>query len=79
MGLPILVSNVAFGAVISVCTVGVQLSYGIPVLCRLTLSRKSFKRGPFHLGRYSDVVGWTAIFYVVLSIVSGLLALSWAS
>ncbi|KAK9809453.1 hypothetical protein WJX73_009321 [Symbiochloris irregularis] len=70
MGLPILANHVAslvFGAVISVCTLGVQVSYGIPILCRLTISRGTFKRGPFHLGRYSDIVGWLAILYVVLS------------
>ena len=34
---------------------------GIPIACRVTLSRKTFVKGEFHLGRFSELVGWTAV------------------
>ncbi|KAK9809405.1 hypothetical protein WJX73_003093 [Symbiochloris irregularis] len=70
LGLPLLVSTVAFTAVVSIASIGLQVSYGIPILCRLTYSRTSFIRGPFHLGRYSAFIGWTSIVYITLSAVN---------
>lgn len=60
----------AFGAVTGYAYACLQISYGIPIFCRLTVSRGSFRPGPFHLGQYSGVVGWTAIAWLIASIVS---------
>lgn len=68
-GLPLLKSSIAFSAVVSISTMGLQVSYGIPIFFRLTVSKKSFERGPFHLGRFSQLVGWLAITWIVFSTV----------
>ena len=50
LGLPVLKSAFAFGGVVSISTIGLYISYTLPILGRLTLGRKTFERGPFHLG-----------------------------
>ena len=37
------------------------LAAGIPIACRVTLSRNTFKKGQFHLGRFSQVACWAAV------------------
>ncbi|KAF9519895.1 hypothetical protein BS47DRAFT_1374938 [Hydnum rufescens UP504] len=66
LGLPSLGSSVAFAAATSIATIGLYVSYGIPIFLRL-INYKTFQRGPFHLGRWSLVVatvasGW--IFFI---------------
>lgn len=58
--LPILGNSTAFAAITSIATIGLYISYAIPIFLRLTLGRHTFKKGPLHLGRFSEVVGWTA-------------------
>ena len=73
LGLPLLKSTVAFTAVVSISTIGLYISYGLPILCRLTFGRGTFERGPFSLGRFSDPIGWIAVTWVAFITVSGLL------
>src|SRR5260370_25508744 len=42
---------------------GVYIAYGIPILLRL-LAGEKFQRGPWHLGRWSYVVGWIAVIWI---------------
>lgn len=44
LGLPSLGNATAFSAITSVATIGLYLSYGIPIVCKL-LNRKQFKQG----------------------------------
>ncbi|KAK9806449.1 hypothetical protein WJX73_008244 [Symbiochloris irregularis] len=64
LGLPLLNSQVAYSAVVSIGTIGNYIAYAIPILCRLTISRNSFEPGPFNLGRLSKPVGWVAVLWV---------------
>jgi hypothetical protein len=48
----------------SIATIGLYISYALPIFFRVTTARKSFIRGPFHLGRYGLIVGWTAVLWV---------------
>ncbi|PWZ11284.1 Amino-acid permease BAT1 [Zea mays] len=64
MALPSLGSLVAFQAMVSIATVGLYISYALPVLFRVTLARKCFVPGPFSLGRYGVMVGWVAVLWV---------------
>jgi amino acid transporter len=57
-------SLVAFQAMVSIATVGLYISYALPVLFRVTLARKCFVPGPFSLGRYGVMVGWVAVLWV---------------
>ena len=56
LSLPSLGNSTAFSAITSVATIGLYISYAIPIFAKL-VNRKRFVRGPLHLGRFSDVVG----------------------
>ncbi|XBI68501.1 hypothetical protein VPH35_047697 [Triticum aestivum] len=57
---------VAFQAMVSIATLGQYISYVLPIFFRVTTARRSFSPGPFHLGRYSIVIGWAAVLWVAL-------------
>ncbi len=63
LGLPYLWSSVAYAAVTSIAVIGLYIAYGMPVLLRL-LAGEKFQRGPWHLGRWSYVVGWIAVIWI---------------
>lgn len=46
---------------VSATVVGLYTSYAMPILLRITTGRKSFIPGPFHLGRYSIIIGTIAV------------------
>jgi hypothetical protein len=48
----------------SVSTTAPCIAYALPTLFRITLARKCFVPGPFHLGRYGVPVGWIAVVWV---------------
>lgn len=64
MALTSLGSLVAFQAMVSIATIGLYIAYALPIFFRVTLARKSFSPGPFNLGRYGVLVGWTAVLWV---------------
>lgn len=70
LGLPLLKSTVAFSAVVSIATIGLYISYGIPILIRITYCRKQFVPGPFSLGRFSLPVGIIAVTWISFITVS---------
>lgn len=49
---------------VSIATIGLYIAYALPIFFRVTLARKSFVPGPFNLGRYGVLVGWTAVLWV---------------
>jgi amino acid transporter len=57
-------SLVAFQAMVSIATIGLYISYALPILFRVTLARKHFVPGPFNLGRYGVLVGCVAVLWV---------------
>eukprot|EP01123_Difflugia_compressa_P006737 TRINITY_DN19090_c0_g1_i1.p1 TRINITY_DN19090_c0_g1~~TRINITY_DN19090_c0_g1_i1.p1 ORF type:complete len:518 (+),score=74.60 TRINITY_DN19090_c0_g1_i1:132-1556(+) len=59
-----LVNTTAFWAIVSITTIGLQISYAIPIWLRVTQSRISFTPGPFHLGRFSLVCGWISAIWL---------------
>ena len=65
LGLPYLWNNTAYLAVTSIATIGLYIAYVTPTYLRLRKG-ESFQRGPWHLGRWSSVVGWTAVTWVVI-------------
>ncbi|CAO1940906.1 unnamed protein product [Urochloa humidicola] len=66
MALTSLGSQVAFQAMVSITTLGLYISYALPIVFRVTTARKSFVPGPFHLGNYGVLVGSVAVFWVAL-------------
>jgi amino acid transporter len=62
-----LVSTTAFTQIVSISSVGYQISYGIPILLRLTIGRQKFRQNAFSLGRFSIVIGWVATIFCFLT------------
>jgi amino acid permease (GABA permease) len=65
LGLPYLWNTAAYFAVTSIATIGLYIAYVTPTYLRLRKG-ESFQRGPWHLGRWSYVVGWIAVAWVVI-------------
>jgi len=72
LGLPSLGSAVAFSAATSIATIGLYISYGIPILLRV-IYRDEFVRGPFHLGIFSYPVALAAVMWLVFISIAFLL------
>ncbi len=64
LGIPYLWSPVAYAAITSIAVIGLYIAYAIPVFLRLRAG-ESFQRGPWHLGRWSYVIGWITVVWVV--------------
>src|ERR1700729_3363091 len=65
LGLPYLWNYAAYAAVTSIAVIGLYIAYVMPTYLRLRRG-EDFKRGPWHLGRWSYIVGWTAVVWVVI-------------
>jgi amino acid transporter len=65
LGLPYLWNPTAYAAVTSIATIGLYIAYVTPTFLRLRRG-ESFRRGPWHLGRWSYVVGWIAVVWVAI-------------
>ena len=64
LGLPYLWNATAYAAVTSIAVIGLYIAYVMPTFLRLRQGER-FQRGPWHLGRWSYVVGWIAVTWVV--------------
>jgi amino acid transporter len=64
LGLPYLWNGAAYAAVTSIAVIGLYIAYVIPTFLRLRQG-DSFKRGPWHLGRWSYLVGTIAVVWVI--------------
>jgi amino acid permease (GABA permease) len=65
LGLPYLWNYAAYLAVTSIAVIGLYIAYVTPTFLRLRLG-ENFQRGPWHLGRWSYVVGWIAVTWVII-------------
>jgi amino acid transporter len=57
-------SAVAYFAVTSIAVIGLYIAYVIPTFLRLRAGR-NFQPGPWNLGRWSYLIGWIAVIWVV--------------
>ena len=64
LGLPYLWNGAAYAAVTSIATIGLYIAYVSPTFLRLRQG-SSFQRGPWHLGRWSYLVGTVAVVWVI--------------
>jgi amino acid permease (GABA permease) len=64
LGLPYLWNSTAYAAVTSIAVIGLYIAYVIPTFLRLRQGER-FVRGPWHLGRWSALVGTIAVCWVV--------------
>src|SRR5207302_6654689 len=63
LGLPYLWNSAAYAAVTSIAVIGLYIAYVLPTFLRLRLGEQ-FKRGPWHLGRWSRPIGIIAVTWV---------------
>jgi len=63
LAIPSLGSAVAFSAATSIATIGLYLSYGIPILVGV-LNPQGFIHGPFHLKAFSKPVAIVAVLWI---------------
>ncbi|MEW5318750.1 MAG: hypothetical protein WDW38_009945 [Sanguina aurantia] len=69
LGVPMVKNITAFSAVTSIATIGLYISYGLPVFFKL-LFPKNFQPGPFYMGRFSIPCNIIAISWIlVISVV----------
>jgi amino acid transporter len=65
----------AYAVVTSISTIGLYISYIIPVYLSLRArgGAGEIERGPWHLGRYSAAINWVAVLWVIfLSVILSL-------
>jgi amino acid permease (GABA permease) len=61
---PALFNATAYLAVTSIAVIGLYIAYVVPVFLRRVST--DFKPGPWNLGKWSPVIGWIAIAWVVI-------------
>ena len=63
LAIPSLGSSVAFAAATSIATIGLYISYGLPILIAL-INTGGYTKGPFHLGIFSRPIGIVAVLWI---------------
>lgn len=69
LGLLTLIAPAAAQAVFSLAVAGNNLAWLIPILARVVWGQAKFKPGPFHTGKMSIPIAWTAIVFLVFGII----------
>src|SRR2546429_2196262 len=64
LGVPSLWNSTAYLAATSIAVIGLYIAYVAPVFLRLR--NPDFRPGPWNLGRWSPLIGWTAIVWVII-------------
>ncbi|KAI9480863.1 MAG: amino acid permease-domain-containing protein [Benjaminiella poitrasii] len=67
VGLLYIINETAFNAIVSVNTIASSMAYFIPIALRLTVARKIFVHGPFHLGPFSDLINIISLCWILLT------------
>ncbi|KAI9492371.1 amino acid/polyamine transporter I [Zychaea mexicana] len=67
IGILYILNTTAFNAIVSVNTIASSLAYLVPISLRLTVARKTFTRGPFHLGPFSPVINTVSCCWIVFT------------
>ncbi|CDS13967.1 hypothetical protein LRAMOSA06140 [Lichtheimia ramosa] len=67
VGLLSIINSTAYNAIVSVNTIASSLAYLVPIFMRLTVARKKFQRGPFHLGPFSPVINIISCLWIIFT------------
>ncbi|KAI7902678.1 amino acid/polyamine transporter I [Cokeromyces recurvatus] len=68
VGILYMINSTAYEAIVSVNTIGSQMSYLVPILLRVTASRTKFTPGPFQLGpRLGILFGWISSGWLIFT------------
>lgn len=66
LGLLIFAGPVAIGAVFSIGAIGQYIAFTTPVFLKLFFDRGQFKRGPWHLGKFSKPINAAAVAWLLV-------------
>ncbi|CAO3636929.1 unnamed protein product [Cunninghamella blakesleeana] len=77
VGILYIINSTAYTAIVSVNTIGSQLSYFVPILLRVTTARNTFQHGPWHLGRFSIIIGWISCAWILFTCCLFILPTEW--
>ncbi|KAI8343196.1 amino acid/polyamine transporter I [Chlamydoabsidia padenii] len=69
VGILYIINDTAYSAIVSVNTIASSAAYFVPIFLRLTVSRKKFQRGPFHLGPFSYIIGGCSCFWILFTFI----------
>ncbi|KAK6524818.1 hypothetical protein TWF281_011716 [Arthrobotrys megalospora] len=64
----IFAGDIAIGAIFSVGAIAAFVAFTIPIFIRVFFVGDRFRRGPWHLGRWSKPIGWAACAFVALMV-----------
>lgn len=67
VGILYLFAQTVLQAILSVSTIALTISYGIPILALLVTGRDRLPPGPFRLGRWGPWLNWVSIVYCVIT------------
>ncbi|KAJ3209512.1 hypothetical protein HDU83_004670 [Entophlyctis luteolus] len=66
LAIPYIWNSTAFTAITSIATIGLYISYGIPIVCKLMNPQLFEKPGPFSLGKWSNLVGYISVVWILV-------------
>ncbi|KAL4768529.1 amino acid/polyamine transporter I [Aspergillus nidulans var. acristatus] len=69
VGVLYLFASTVLDAILSVSTIALTVSYGIPIAALLFVGRDTLPPGPFRLGRWGALVNWISIVYCIVTTV----------
>lgn len=69
LGLPMLGSETAFNAILSLSTISLVIIYVTPIVARITWGRKYFRPGPFNLGVWAYPLGAVSTLWMLFATV----------
>ncbi|KAB8073045.1 amino acid/polyamine transporter I [Aspergillus leporis] len=69
IGILYLFANTVLDAILSVSTIALTISYGLPIAALLVVGRDKLPPGQFHLGRWGKPVNWVSIIYCAITTV----------
>jgi choline transport protein len=69
IGVLYLFANTVLEAILSVSTIALTISYGMPILALLIVGRDKLPPGEFRLGRLGPVINWISVIYCCITTV----------
>jgi amino acid transporter len=69
LGLLCLIDPAAANALFSLFVASNYLSWGTPIICRLAWGDERFAPGEFYTGRFSKIIAWVAVVYLLFGVV----------
>ncbi|KAK6497587.1 hypothetical protein TWF481_011994 [Arthrobotrys musiformis] len=64
----IFAGDIAIGAIFSVGAIAAFVAFTVPIFIRVFFVGDRFRRGPWHLGKWSKPIGWAACGFVALMV-----------